>query len=83
MKKLELNQMENLEGGAGGFGTGIACGIAGAGIFFAGIRIWSGIFAVGYRRFWILGMNYLISVLMVAYSKWAYINSAYDHCDNK
>ena len=32
MKKMELNQMENLEGGVGGFGTGIACGIAGAGI---------------------------------------------------
>ena len=32
MKKIELNQMENLLGGAGGFGTGITCGIAGAGI---------------------------------------------------
>lgn len=25
MKKLELNQMENLEGGKGGFGTSFAC----------------------------------------------------------
>lgn len=28
MKKLELNQMENLEGGGGnGFGTGLSCGL--------------------------------------------------------
>jgi hypothetical protein len=35
MKKLELNQMENLEGEKGGFMTGLSCGltiIAGAAI---------------------------------------------------
>ncbi len=32
MKKMELNQMENLEGGTGGSGTAFSCTMAVAGI---------------------------------------------------
>lgn len=38
MKKMELSQMENLQGGEGGFATGLACGftIVAAGAFIYG-----------------------------------------------
>lgn len=47
MKKLELNQMENLEGSAGGFGTGASCAYTALAIggVLAGATLGVGLFA--------------------------------------